>query len=274
MRKYKLVACDLDGTLLNSHSEVSSANLSAIKALAEKGVCFVPTTGRIFREIGLEIRENPYIEYVIYSSGAGIANRKTGAVQAAYMPKDVAKNVLDVIRRFDTYTVLRADGTLVADGAKGTEESVKHYSLPAELTRSFVEKTLFREDFDAWCYTAEAVEVISPFFCNDKDMEGCRRQLSKLEGLRVVGYDSCACLEMYSDTAGKDKALRRLADSLGISVEDTIGVGDSDNDIPLLSVAGLGLAVANACDALKTAADDVICSNNEDVLAYIAAHYF
>ena len=66
---YKILCSDLDGTLLNSDSEISAENLAAIQAVAEKGVFFVPSTGRTFAELPQQLREHPSIRYIIYSNG-------------------------------------------------------------------------------------------------------------------------------------------------------------------------------------------------------------
>ena len=69
MYKYKMVACDLDGTLLNSEFHVSQENKNAIKELSEKGIHFVPCTGRTLSEMR-EVANIPEVRYIIYSSGA------------------------------------------------------------------------------------------------------------------------------------------------------------------------------------------------------------
>ena len=69
-------------------------------------------------------------------------------------------------------------------------------------------------------------------------------------------------------------ALHALCDMVGVSYLDTISVGDSDNDISITESAGLGIAVSNANELLKEVADEVICSNDEHIAAYLLAHYF
>lgn len=73
--------------------------------------------------------------------------------------------------------------------------------------------------------------------------------------------------------AGKGNALRSLADMLGVSHDETIGVGDSDNDTSLIEAAGLGLVPSNGCGSLKKIADEIICSNDEHIACYILDHY-
>ena len=76
--KYKLIACDLDGTLLNSDVDLSYENKAAITELVKKGIIFVPATGRSFYEAPASVREHPDIRYFISSNGSVIQDLKTG----------------------------------------------------------------------------------------------------------------------------------------------------------------------------------------------------
>ena len=75
--KIKLVACDLDGTLLNDKGEVSRENLDAIKELTERGIYFVPASGRAYAELIPPLSENPYIRYYALSSGANLYDKES-----------------------------------------------------------------------------------------------------------------------------------------------------------------------------------------------------
>ena len=80
-------------------------------------------------------------------------------------------------------------------------------------------------------------------------------------------------LEIMSTKAGKGNALSALADMLKIQRSKTISIGDSGNDITSIESAGLGLAVSNATDSLKAVADDIICSNEEHIVAYVLENF-
>jgi hydroxymethylpyrimidine pyrophosphatase-like HAD family hydrolase len=85
---------------------------------------------------------------------------------------------------------------------------------------------------------------------------------------------SCAFnIEIFYKESGKGASLRALAELLGIPIEETIAVGDSTNDKPMLDAAGLSLATENAFPELKAASDEVICHYNDHVAKYILDHY-
>ena len=76
MQNYKLIVSDLDGTLLNEEMETGERNDAAIRAFFERGILFVPSSGRTYYEIPESVRENPYVRYVIYSNGTAVYDKK------------------------------------------------------------------------------------------------------------------------------------------------------------------------------------------------------
>ena len=80
-------------------------------------------------------------------------------------------------------------------------------------------------------------------------------------------------LEIISKNAGKGTGLINLSKLLGIKKEKVVAVGDSGNDIPMMSGAGVRIAVSNATDTLKAVCDNVVCSNNEHVVEYILKNF-
>ena len=78
MANYKIVATDLDGTLFNANVEISPENNAAIKALFDKEIYFVPSSGRTLCEIPKELTESPYIRFISFSNGASVYDKETG----------------------------------------------------------------------------------------------------------------------------------------------------------------------------------------------------
>ena len=89
-----------------------------------------------------------------------------------------------------------------------------------------------------------------------------------------AAHSNANYLEVYSSDAGKGKTLVALANMLGVDIADVIAIGDSNNDSTMIENVGLGLAVANACDALKELADQTICDNSEHIAKYLLENYF
>ena len=272
MEKYQIVCSDLDGTLLNSEAEVSLENLRAIERLSEQGVWFVPSTGRSFSEIPAEVRNHPSIRYFICSNGAMVMDGQSGRSHLTGISRQVSQKIQAILRRYETHLTLRYDGKCYVDAAFATEEAFDYYNVCDAHQLVINDFAVWHEDFAAFCEAADDVEVISVFFRDREELIAAREEIESLGGLQVVGI-SAYNLEIMNAEAGKGNALLWLAEELDIRREDTIGVGDSDNDRSMIMAAGLGLAVSNACQSLKEAADAIICSNDEHVIQYIVEQY-
>ena len=273
MGNYKMVCSDIDGTLLNSDYQFSKENLLAIEKLVQQGGWFVPSTGRTFSEVPDEIKLHPGIRYYIYSNGAAVLDRQTGKCHQTCISNGVSRQILDILYGCESHITVRHNGECYVDAAYANEDAFDYYNV-CQAHRVVVNAfSVFRDDFREFSYQADEVEVISVFFRRYEDLLESKRQIEALDGLRVVGVSEYN-LEIMNANAGKGNALRWLAEQLEIDWHQTIAVGDTDNDQSMIEAAGLGLAVANACDGLKAAADAVICSNDEHAIDYILSHYF
>lgn len=273
MKHYKIVASDLDGTLLNNQGKVSEENKKAIDELLAEGVHFVPCSGRTFSEIVDEIKENDAIRYYIHSNGAVVLDKQTGEQILTCIPNELGRKILDVVNSFETHVTYRQNGESYVDGKFQKEGDYDYYNVHMNHQRVVLDYANYLENFKEASYAADNVEVFSVYFHNYEDKIMCKDTFVQWPELRVVEADAYN-LEIMNVHAGKGNALYCLADMLGISREETISIGDSDNDASVTSAAGLGLVVSNGCESLKAIADEIICSNEEHAIAYVQSHYF
>ena len=271
--KYKMICCDLDGTLLNNQSQVDVENLQAIEELVKKGVHFVPSTGRAFMELPEALRNCESIRYIISSNGAIIYDKLTGESYKTVIEGTKAREVLDVLKSYDAHITLRKDGQSIIDADAASDEVFAYYRMFQAHRFVLAHFGQTSTNFDALCQTVDLVDFFTVVFHKDEDAVECMERLEALGGLRIARIDVNALEIMHID-AGKGNALRTLANMLGIGLEETISIGDSDNDSSITQTAGLGLAVSNASPALKELADEVICSNEEHAVVYVLNHYF
>ena len=274
MNKYRLIASDLDGTLLNNRAQVSRENLDAIYELSQKGGYFVPATGRTYSEIPEALKNNLDIRYIIHSNGAAVFDKTTGERILLTIPNRLGKKIMDVLGNYKVHVMVRCGGESYVDSAMQTERDFDYYNV-CEAHRVVVRDfAVYLDDFNTFAYGADNVEVFSAFFHSYDEKIACKKYIEEnFKELRVVAVSEYN-LEIVSADAGKGNALRRLADLLGVDYSETISIGDSDNDSSITKAAGLGLAVSNACDALKQVADEIICSNEEHVVRYVLSKYF
>jgi len=267
---YKLIACDLDGTLMGTDLTLSEENKRAIKELTEQGIIVVPTTGRTIVEMR-EVFDLPEIRYVIYSNGAVIADKETGEEIFCGLNEELAHFVLTTLFKYDTYVVIHKNGQTYCDREKlfrpedynvcyNTDELVKRYCIA-------------EDEFERNSLNGGCVENVAVYFASLDDMKECRKILESNPDIRAVeGWEFS--LEIFSKKAGKGSALKILTEKLGIDMQEIITIGDSDNDTQMTKMSGLGLAAGNACEMLKEVADEVICTNDEHVLKFVKEKFF
>ena len=272
-RKYKIVASDLDGTLLDTDQSISAENFAAIKEMNRLGVSFVPTSGRALSEIPKGLLENPAVRYFITSDGAAVWDKEQGKmILAHYIPEDLVAFITETVKPYATYTLTHESG-------------FNHYApgqhTPAQLDRCHVGEG-FRmiveacaravDDMDAFLKNSKAIEMICIFFENHGALLSCKRILEESGRLCAVQSDENN-IEIFMSSAGKGNTLAAFAKMLGADISEVIAVGDSDNDITLLKTAGLSLAMGNATPEAKAAANETICKNSEHSAKYILEHY-
>ena len=271
MDTIRILATDLDGTLLDSRGEISQENLDAIHELASRGIPVVPASGRSYSEMPEILRTNPDIRYYIYSNGAAVLDRITGQRIEMCIPNTTAVRVLDTLFRYETHISYRRDGVCFGDAEKRTDDAYAYYNVWSRHREVIEEYASFDVAFKTRAYESQSMEMLAVYFHNEAECEACKRELASIDGIAFVHVVYCG-LEIFSAAAGKDRALLALADHLDIPHSATAAVGDSDNDISMVRAAGVGIAVSNACRPLLDAADTVICSNDDHAIAHIAAH--
>ncbi len=270
---YKLIAFDLDGTLLFDISKISEENYAALKKIFDMGVTIVPTTGRSLYEIPKEVRECPYFKYAITSGGACTYELKSGElIDSALLTKEESKKLLSLLFEYDNVTMVHHNGYTYVDKTLGPE-----YYDRCRVNKGFKKFIpIFDEaieDFKDFCLGLENVELTCTFLPGDRETEEFKTRLKKL-GNYTVTKSAKDNFEVISGKADKGEAVASLSKKLGIAKEEIIAVGDSVNDLAMIRSAGLGIAMQNAMEELKAEADHIACHHKEHIAKYILEHFF
>ena len=272
-RKYKIVASDLDGTLLNKEQTVSEENFRAISEMNRLGVEFVPTTGRGMNEIDRSLINSPDIRYIITSNGAVLFDKNIGKpLLTRYVSKDSVHLILEALRPYNVFIAVHEGGTTYFDKNKYDPEFMNLCGIDAYYGHILSQHAEAVEDFESFLLSSDEMELICIFFEPDKGARTCK-QIFEDSGKLCAANPHANYLEVYSSEAGKGKTLAAFAEKLGVDIADVIAVGDSNNDSTMIQEAGLGLAVANACDALKELADQTICDHSEHIAKYVLENF-
>ena len=268
-----IVALDLDGTLLDSRKRLSAANRAALTRAAEEGVQIVPTTGRFFGMMPEAVRSLPFVRYAITINGAEVYDRvEDRIVVREEMPLDEALGVMQILDGFDViYDCYRNSWGWMSAGmqskaaAYATDEHylkmVREFRRPVPDLKAHLRETAAEGD----------VQKIMLFSRNDIDPEPVLSEISRAVAARFPDIRITAStrnnIELNIETAHKGRALERLAEHLGMTLGNCMSFGDGMNDLTMIQAAGVGVAMANAVDAVKRAAKVVTASNDEDGVA-------
>lgn len=243
---YKIIACDLDETLLGSDRKVSPKNQAAIQRAREKGVKFVPATGRGFSSVqgvleGLGLADAPG-EYVLsYNGGAITENRGNRLLHFAGLPFEKADALF---RRGLQYGVCIHVYTLETVYVYNFREDEQAY------LRGRMEVDVLEEPDIAFLRD----EPIAKLLFSSEDLAYLSRIEKELSGLTAdleIYYSSARYLEFNPKGVSKGSGLLRLAELLNVDPAETIAIGDNFNDLPMIQAAGLGVGVANVVDAVR-----------------------
>lgn len=266
----KLIAVDMDGTLLDDHSKVSEENLKAIRRLSKKGISVVPVTGRTYHEIPVEVRDEEYVKYFVFSNGSGIYEKGKGIMYSSTIERDTAVGIYALLTSYETFIEIYSGGYPWADKNKVNKESFDYYKINPRFQQVIMEKRKRAEDFGAMLKNESLKpELFDAFFRDMSDRAECLERIHnrypEIEVVSSMGNN----LEIMNKSTNKGTGLKRLCEMLSVDIGRTLALGDSKNDMDMFKAAGISYAVSNACDEIKAATNGIICSNNENVIQYV-----
>lgn len=262
----KLIALDLDGTLLDSKKQLSDANRKVLSECIQNGIFIVPCTGRTADGIPPEVMGIDGIRYAIATNGAVIHDLEAKTVLDTRML--TWEKAMELLELVDSYPVMYDP---YIEGRGITEprffENLSHYCL-TDTMQELVKRTrdLHPSIMDYVKEARKPVEKINLFF---PDMEGrakLRAELNKQDDILVTSSIPNN-LEINALGASKGEALHRLADLLGIDRNQTMAIGDGENDFTMIRMAGVGVAMKNGSKELQAEADYVTETNDDDGVA-------
>lgn len=254
-----LLCTDLDATLLNDENRVSEENIKAIEYFKAEGGMFTFVTGRVPSGARLMLEYVKPNAPVVTFNGAGIYDfEKNELLWGTYLD-DRAKKVIEYVeeRVSDLGLVVCAD------------EKV-YFPLMNQWVDDYHKLENFPLDTTPYMEISEKWKK-ALFVTASEDMPTIRRLVA--ESGYGDAFDFVQSCEFYYEIlpkgVSKGTGLARLSEILGVDRSKIIACGDNENDISMIEYAGVGVAVENAIDSLKAAADMVTVSNNEHAIAQI-----
>ncbi len=259
----KLIAFDMDGTILNDNKNISEYTIKVLNKAAEQGVTLVPITGRPLLAVLPFISEIKGINYVASSNGAVITDVKNNTVIKEYpLSKEIAVAVYDLAVSLGERPILLINGCFFKE--KGTKSFKNTIALKASKFQkeldTYILKHGLRETILAMEYPIEKMII---FFDSAEEKYKALKEFQKIEGT-MISYAFDINLEINALGVNKGNALEAIADICNISLKNTMAIGDGANDMTMIERAGVGVVMGNALKELKGYGDYITLSNNND----------
>jgi Cof subfamily protein (haloacid dehalogenase superfamily) len=265
----RLVAIDIDGTLLDPEFKISRRNLAALRAAHQSGIEIMLATGRrhdfalpVVRELGIPV-------WLISSNGALVRSITGETFYADRLPASVARKLISHMDEF------RANAVLTFD-RQGHDALIleREHTLNRSISR-WIEKNAAHIQYISPLESALTEDPIQAMYCGAvKQMKAAQERLGQAEFADQItilrtqyDYRDLCILDVLNRDCTKGHALRRWAEHHRIPREQIMAIGDNYNDLEMLEFAGLPVIMANASEELRQSGWQVTTSNAESGVA-------
>lgn len=275
----KLIASDLDGTLLNDEGIVSEENVQAIKKVIDLGIKFVVATGRSYDAARIPLQAANITCPIISLNGAVSYEADQTIVNKIKLDKEVSKKILKVCQKHDMYIEFFTSNGIYSESRDGFVEvlmDIMRSTNPTISEKEMREKAELRFqaepvtfiDYYEDIFAIEDLEIykVLSFSANQDQLTAVHKELEREADMAITSSGDIN-LEFNHPEAQKGFALKSYADQLGIDMKDVMTLGDNWNDASMLEMAGRGVAMANAADGIKELCQYTTKSNREHGVA-------
>ena len=264
--KIKMIGLDLDGTLLTDRKMITPRTRKVLEQAIKEGVVVLVATGRPWMGVPEELRKFPGMRYALTSNGARVLDVQNQCmVEEHLLPVGSAKKTLEICGKYDTLQEIYFDGQGYAPADKMAQveryhknpnmwEYMRRTRIPVEDIRELLE----REN--------RGVDKVQALFADMDERQKAWEEMAKERDLELVGslkYN----IEINAAGENKGTGLVNLGRKLGIRREEIMACGDGDNDTVMLREVGFGVAMGNAEEQVKEAADYITLTNEEEGVA-------
>lgn len=277
----KLIACDLDGTLLNSSMEISDANVQAIKRAQENGIEFMVASGRAPHESQPMLKEYGIDCGFINLNGGLVFDTAGNLIVKNPLKLETAKKICRLLKKEGFYFELVTSNHVYSEDLSQRITNVAHLMVELNPMLTFKEAVLVSASKPAIVNIKQVpsyedlmdepgTEVMKILVFDSRGQYAFTDVIKKIEEIDKVSITSSAAdnIEINAAGAQKGRSLLDYAAAKGIKREEIAAIGDNLNDESMIQAAGTGVAMGNAIPQIKTIASFVTKSNNEDGVAW------
>ena len=257
--KYKLMAVDIDGTLLDSDSNLTEETRKAIRLGVEKGLIFTIASGRPIQGVEkLNEQLNLDLPFITYNGAMVVMGKSKRILYEQKLSPVDSKSIYELGEKYGAMVIIWNDNKLYVNKMNDNAKQYSDISKTEPILITDIDETVKNGATKALWF--DDVALI------DKWEHEVGRFLSD-----SITYHTSRpyFLEFVDKKASKALAMEKIGEIFGISRDEMIAVGDGINDLSMIEYAGLGIAMANAKDAVKEKAGYITLSNDEDGVAHV-----
>ncbi|SDN39121.1 Cof-type HAD-IIB family hydrolase [Alkalicoccus daliensis] len=279
MNSVKLIATDMDGTLLNSRREISEENIQMIKAAQRAGIIVCAATGRDYAEASHPLKKAGLSLPIIGTNGAEVYLEDGELLAEKGIEETLFRTITEELENQNVYyevytnkgafTVNKQQGlNLVIDvlTGKGSQYTLEeaHYLAEQRFEEGAIKVI---DSFQALLEERTRILKILAFSAELTVRNKVRYELADLP--LIITSSAMENLEINYEKATKGRGLRTLADHYNIDIAYTLAIGDNENDLSMFQEAAFSAAMENAVESVKEAAGSLTSSNNESGVAKV-----
>lgn len=265
--KYKMICLDMDGTLLTSDKKISEKNKEYLRKIKDNGVIIAVCTGRLL--ISAKYFANLIGEEVdvIASNGAMVIDKNENEIYESRLGFENGIYALEIMKKNNIYPHFYSKNTIYTEKMVNSSMFYQKYNEAAGDEKYKVKFNMVKN----WKETLKKNEdkIMKAVGVNQdiELIEKVRSQLSENSNIEVV-YSHQSNFEVMKKGVSKGNSIGILAAHYGISRDEIVAFGDSNNDLSMLKYAGLGVAMGNGTEEIKKHADFITLSNDENGVAH------
>lgn len=263
----KLIVSDVDGTLVNEYKELTPRTQEAIKNAQAEGIDVAIASGRAMAEMDEILEKAPNIHYFICSNGAYVVDMKTGKL--VYQNSASVEDTVDLLTALEAYDV----SLEVYMGKYPYGETMKiprmNEFINPYITELILQTRLYAYDLkDLVRREGKGVEKVQVFYGTQANRQAIIETFRDNEAFEVID-SSEGNIEFVPRGASKGCAVEALAKTLGLDSKNVMTMGDSNNDLSMLSYGGLSFAMENGEEPAKKTAKYLADSNRQEGAAKV-----
>lgn len=270
---YRLLALNIDGTLLQTNGKINKSTKEAIEYVQQKGIYVTLVTSRSFPSAKKVARALKLKTMLVSHQGAYIASTQQKPIYVKRITEEVTYDAVRFLEGFPCQIRLVSEQFSLANKQKINND------LLVKTVFTTGDPVFYSQQFVASISESLTEKPVSPpkievYFEEEEDLNDAKQALERMfSEIDIIKLNSLR-LDIVPEGISKLSGLLYLGERLGISLKEMVAIGDSLDDISMIEAVGLGVAMGNAGFEVKRAADWITRSESENGVSYMVKEHF